>query len=130
MTSGSSAVTKFGSQREKTCLRGFANNTGADMLAHPRILISAFVFRFLASIICKLATDEISIFWLVNVAKDTGLKLALSDTPRTGFLAMRPIWCNLQLTFYSVGLPNPQHAVYSDRTSLNIVDYKSTLKDA
>ena len=36
-----------GPQREKTCLRGFANNTGADQPAHPRSLISAFVIRFL-----------------------------------------------------------------------------------
>ena len=49
-------------QREKTCLRGFANNTDADQPAHPRRLISAFVIRFLVSFICKLATGEISIF--------------------------------------------------------------------
>ena len=47
---------KSGPQREKTCLRGFANNTGADQPAHPRSLVSAFVIRFLESIICKLAT--------------------------------------------------------------------------
>ena len=52
----------FGPRREKTCLRGFANNTGADQSAHPRSLISAFVIRFLESIQCKLATSEISIF--------------------------------------------------------------------
>ena len=40
-----------GPQREKTCLRGFANNTGADQPAHPRSLISAFVIRFFESII-------------------------------------------------------------------------------
>ena len=47
-------------RREKTCLWGFANNTGADQPAHPRSLISAFVIRFLESIICRLATGEIS----------------------------------------------------------------------
>ena len=52
----------YGPRREKTCLRGFANNTGADQPAHPRSLISAFVIRFLESIICKLATGEISTF--------------------------------------------------------------------
>ena len=51
-----------GPQLEKTCLRGFANNTGADQPAHPRSLISAFVIRFLESIMCKLATGEFSIF--------------------------------------------------------------------
>ena len=54
--------TIIGPRREKTCLRGFANNTGADQPAHPRSLISAFVIRFLDSIICKLATGEIPIF--------------------------------------------------------------------
>ena len=48
-----------GPQREKTCLRGFANNTGADQPAHPRSLISAFVIRFLESFIFKLITGEI-----------------------------------------------------------------------
>ena len=80
-----------GPRREKTCLQGFANNTGADQPAHPRSLISAFVIRFVESIICKLATDEISIFWLVPVAKETGLKLALLENPKTGFVATRPI---------------------------------------
>ena len=47
---------------EKTCLRGFANNTGADQPAHQRSLISTFVIRFLESIICTLAAVEISIF--------------------------------------------------------------------
>ena len=41
----------WASTRE-TCLRGFANNTGADQPAHPRSLISAFVVRFLESSIC------------------------------------------------------------------------------
>ena len=52
----------YGPRREKTCLRGVANNTGADQPAHPRSLISAFVIRFLESIICKLDIGEISIF--------------------------------------------------------------------
>ena len=37
----------IGPRREKTCLRTFANNKGADQPAHPRNLISAFVFAFL-----------------------------------------------------------------------------------
>ena len=41
----------YGPQCEKTCLRGFANNTGADQPAHPRRLISAFVIRLLQSTI-------------------------------------------------------------------------------
>ena len=35
--------TAYGPRLEKTCLRGFANNTGADQPAHLRSLISAFV---------------------------------------------------------------------------------------
>ena len=42
--------------------------------------------------ICKLATGEISVFLLVSVAEKTGLKFALSDTMKTGFLATRPIY--------------------------------------
>ena len=52
----------IGPRREKTWPRGFANNKGADQPAHLRSRISAFVIRFLESIICKLATGEISIF--------------------------------------------------------------------
>ena len=52
----------YGPQREKTCLRGFANNKGADKPAHPRSLISAFVIRLLESTLSKLATSEFSNF--------------------------------------------------------------------
>ena len=41
----------IGPRRNKTCLRGFENNKGADQPAHPRNLISAFVIRLLESII-------------------------------------------------------------------------------
>ena len=51
-----------GPRRQKTCLQGFGNNTGADQPAHMRSLISAFVIRFQEKNICRLATDEISIF--------------------------------------------------------------------
>ena len=55
-------MTIFGPQREKTRLRWFANNQGADQPAHPRSLISAFVIHFLEGIISRLATSEISNF--------------------------------------------------------------------
>ena len=83
---------EYGPLREKTCHRGFGNNTGADQPAHPHSLISVFVIRFLESIICKLATGEISTFQLVSVAEETDLKIALSETPKTGFVATRPIY--------------------------------------
>ena len=50
----------YGPQREKTCFLVFANNKSADQSAHPRRLISAFVIRFLESIISRLVTSEIS----------------------------------------------------------------------
>ena len=54
-----SGATLYGPRREKTCLRGVANKTGADQPAHPRSLISAFVIHFLESTICKRATGKI-----------------------------------------------------------------------
>ena len=84
---------KIGPRREKTCLLGFANNKDADQPAHPRRLISALVIRFLESLISKLATSENSIYLIVSVAGVTGLNLALSETPKTGFVASRPIYC-------------------------------------
>ena len=44
--------------------------------------------------IYKLATGEIPIFKIVSVAEETGLKLALAETPKTGFLATVPIICS------------------------------------
>ena len=82
-------IIKWASTRENLS-SGIANNTGADQPGHTPSLISAFVIRFLESIICKLATGEFSIFYLVSVAEETGLKLTLSETPKTGFLAIRP----------------------------------------
>ena len=52
----------IGPRRDKTCLHRFAKNTDADQPAHPRSLISAFVIRFLQSIINRLAKSKISIF--------------------------------------------------------------------
>ena len=49
----------FGPRGDKTCLRSFANNTGADQPAHPHSLIGALVIRFMESIICELATCKI-----------------------------------------------------------------------
>ena len=72
------------------------NNTGADQPAHPRSLISAFVIHLLESIISKLAKNEISILLLVAVAEETGLSFVLSETPKTGFVATRPICCGAQ----------------------------------
>ena len=50
----------YGPCREKTGLCEVANSTHPDQPAHS--LISAFVIRFVESIICKLSTGKISIF--------------------------------------------------------------------
>ena len=84
-------------RREKTYLLWFANNKGADHPAHPRSLVSAFVTRVLQRILSRLAMSEILIFWLVSVAEENGLSLALSETPKIGFLATGPI--SYPLTF-------------------------------
>ena len=69
----------------------FANNKIADQPAYSRRLISAFDIGFLESIMSKLATSEIAIFYLVPESEETGLSLALSEDPKTGFVASRPI---------------------------------------
>ena len=71
----------MGLNARKPFFERFANNTGTDQPAHSRSLISAFVIHFLESIICKLATGEVSNFQLVSVAEEIGLKLALAETP-------------------------------------------------
>ena len=71
----------------KSCLRGFANKKGADQPARPRSLISTFDIRFFERNISKLATGEMSSFYLVSVAEES---LDLSETPKTGFVTTRP----------------------------------------
>ena len=58
---------------------GLVHSKAADQPALPQSLISAFVFRSLKRIISRL-----------SIAKETGLILALSHTPKTGFFASRP----------------------------------------
>ena len=67
------------------CLMTYANNKGADQPAHSRNLISAFVVRSLDSIISIVSTSEISRFWLVSVAEQSGLNLSWSQTPEDTF---------------------------------------------
>ena len=87
---GGVPVIIFGPRREKTCLWGFANITGADQPAHPRSLISTFVIHFWKVSYLNL----LSIFYLVPVAEQAGLSLALSETPKTSFLTTRPIFAS------------------------------------
>ena len=82
----------YGPQCQKTCLPGYANNKGSDQPAHPDSLIRAFVICSFQGIISRLGTSNISIFKLVSVAKETGLSLASSEIPKTGFVGSWPIW--------------------------------------
>ena len=63
----------------------YANNKGADQPAHPRSLISAFVVRFLDSIIPLVSLSEISRLSLASEAEQAGLSPTWSQTPKTGF---------------------------------------------
>ena len=60
---------------------GSANNKGADQLAHPRSLISAFAIHLLNRIIFKLAPIEILLFYLVSVAEKAGFWYDLIGKP-------------------------------------------------
>ena len=59
----------------------YANNKGADQTAR----ISAFVVRFLGSIISLDSIAEISRLLLASVAAQAGLSLARSETPEDTF---------------------------------------------
>ena len=50
------------------------------------------LFAFWKVLYLNLLQAKCHFFWLVPVAQETGLKLTLSETPKTGFLTMRPIW--------------------------------------
>ena len=69
-----------------------ANNKGADQPGHVRSLISVVVIRLMENIISKLATSEISVFYLVSVAEQTRLCVTWSESPRTGFLTSRSMY--------------------------------------
>ena len=45
----------------------------------------------------KLASSEISIFYLVSEAEENGMSRALTETPKTGFVAIRPIRSKIRL---------------------------------
>ena len=72
-------------------------NNDAEEAVRTRSLINTFVIRLLESIVSRIATSESSVFYLVAVADYAGLNLTLSKTPKTGFLATRPIGGAVQL---------------------------------
>ena len=64
-----------------------ANNKGADQPAHQCSTISTFAIHFLNSIILKLASSTISLFYLISVAEKACFGMILSETLKTGFVA-------------------------------------------
>ena len=62
-------------------------------------VFSTFVIRLLESITSRLATSKHLIFELVSVAEQAGLNLNLSETMKTGFLALRLIAVNSGVNF-------------------------------
>ena len=63
----------------------YANNKGADQPAHPRSLISAFVFRCLESVMSLVSVTKISSSMLASVAEQASLSLTWSETPEDTF---------------------------------------------
>ena len=107
----------------------FANNKCADQSAPLHSLISTFVICLLEGIISKLATSEISIFYLVSVAEETDLSLTLSDTTKTGFVQWRPILqqsfqesehflCCFLMLNYVTNTEQWKNAIYNDHLAI------------
>ena len=67
------------------CLMPYANNKGTDQPAHPRSLISAFIFRCQDRMKPLVYISEISRLWLVSVAEQVSLCLAWSETTEDTF---------------------------------------------
>ena len=63
----------------------YANNKGTDQPAHPRSLISAFVFRCLDGIISLVSISKISSRYLFSVAAQDDLDLTCSKIPEDMF---------------------------------------------
>ena len=64
---------------------GYANIKGADKPVYPRSLVSAFVVRLLGNIISNLASSEISLFYPVFVAEESGLGMILINVLSSGY---------------------------------------------
>ena len=62
-----------------------ANNKGADQPAHPRSLISAFVFRCLDSVMSLVSVTKISSLMIASVAEQASLSPTRSETPEDTF---------------------------------------------
>ena len=76
---------------EKACFCHYANNKATDQPAHPRNLISTFVFRCLDSMVPLVSVFKISSLHLASMAAQAGLCLTWLQTPKTAFVVMRLI---------------------------------------
>ena len=56
----------------------------------PLRSLSTFVIHLLESIVSKVNTSKISIFYLVSVAEQVVLSMTWLETPKTGFVALKP----------------------------------------
>ena len=88
-------------RHKKTCLWGLANTKGTDQTAHPCTCTSVHIcavwsvpllFTYWKVSFPKLSISVTSLVYLVSAAEETGLSLALSETPKTGFVMSRPIY--------------------------------------
>ena len=83
-------------QRKKIGLQDF--RTANVQTSYLHSLFSTL----LESITSRLATSKHLIFELVSVAEQAGLNLNLSETMKTGFLALRLIAVNFRCQFFTV----------------------------
>ena len=75
----------FAPGHEKMCLMSYAKKKGADQPSNPRSLISAFVVRYLDSVMSLVSVTKISNLMLASVAAQANLSLTWSETPEDIF---------------------------------------------
>ena len=78
-----------GPRREKICLWRLAHNKGAKLCASA-LSDQHLCYSLFGQYHVNLLKGIFSTFWLVPVAEETGLKLALSETPRQVFSRRGP----------------------------------------
>ena len=91
----------MGQVMRKRVLCNMRNNKGADQPAHPRSVISTFVFRCLDSTTPLLVIFEISKLQLASVAEQAGLNLTWSKISKDMFLRdVAQIQCDVCLNVH------------------------------
>ena len=69
----------------RKCVMSYTDNKGADLPAHPRSLISAFVVPYLDSVMCLVSVTKVSSLMLASVAEQASLSLTWWETPEDRF---------------------------------------------